>query len=302
MAPVAEAIGRRPPMKEKSLRMRSRTGLRAATVALLASVLLAACGTGGNSAAPSPKAERPTPLQTLTLVSAKTSAARTAKLAISVDTSLAGGQSLSMTGQGAIDFAARKLRMTMRSAGQTFNVVRIGTTMYLRSPGQEPRPGKPWLKFDLAALSKASGTNLDSLMQGAGNDPTQALDLLKGVSSNIREVGTEQVRGVETTHYKATLDLRKAASQQSQAARKQLARFLDQAQVRSVPADAWVDGQGRLCKMRYAMELKPSASTGTVTVRTTMELFDYGTTVTVAKPPASQVLDFGDLLGGAATG
>jgi hypothetical protein len=27
-----------------------------------------------------------------------------------------------------------------------------------------------------------------------------------------------------------------------------------------------------------------------------------GTTVTVARPPASQVLDFGDLLGGAATG
>jgi hypothetical protein len=282
--------------------MRSRTGLRAAIVALLASVLLAACGTGNDVAAPSPKAEKPTPLETLTLVSAKTSAAKTAKLAINVNTSLASGQSQTVSARGAADFSARKIRMTMRASGQTVQVVMIGTTMYMRLPGQEPQPGKPWLKLDLAALGKASGTNLNSLTQGAGSDPTQALALLKGVSSNIREVGTEQVRGADTTHYKVTLDLRKAANQQSQAARKQVARFLEQSQVRSVPADVWVDGGGRLRRMRYAMKLKPSGTTGTVTVRTSMEVFDFGTAVTVARPPASQVVDFADLLQGGATG
>jgi hypothetical protein len=282
--------------------MRSRTGLRAATVALLASVLLAACGTAGDRTSPSPTAEKPTPLEALTLVSAKTSQAKTAKMAFTVKTSLAGGPAQTVTGQGAADFAARKVRMTMRASGQKIDVVMMGTTMYMRIPGQEPQPGKPWLKLDLAALSKASGTQLGSLTQGAGNDPTQALALLKGVSSNIKEVGTEPVRGADTTHYKVTLDLRKAANQQSPAAKKQFARVLEQAQVRSVPADVWVDSEGRLRKMLYAMRLRPNGATGSVTVRTAMELFDFGTTVTVARPPASQVTDFLTLLQGGATG
>jgi hypothetical protein len=280
--------------------MRSRTGLRAAVVALLASVLLAACGTASNTAAPpSPKAEKPTSLEALTLVSAKTSEAKTAKLALTVSTGMAGGQALTISAQGALDFAARKMRMTMRAGGQKVDVVRVGTTMYMRLPGQEPQPGKPWLKLDLAALSKMSGTQLGGLTDGAGNDPTQALALLKGVSSDIQEVGAEQVRGVDTTHYKAKIDLRKAAAQQGTATKKQMERVLKQAQVRSVPADVWVDGEGRLRKMRYVMTLRPDGAPSSMTVRTTMELFDFGTAVTVAKPPASQVTDFTNLVRGA---
>jgi len=284
--------------------MRSRIRLRAAGVALLASVLLAACGTAGNNAADnaSPPTTKVEPLEALSLVSAKTSAAKTAKLAFGVTTVMGSGQTQKIIAQGVADFASRKIRMTMSAAGQKVDVVMLGTTMYMRIPGQEPQPGKPWIKLDLAALAKASGTQLGGLTQGASNDPTQALALLKGVSSDIQEVGAEQVRGADTTHYKVTLDLRKAANQQSPAAKKQFARVLEQAQVRSVPADVWVDGEGRLRKMRYAMKLRPNGATGSVTVRTAMELFDFGTTVTVARPPASQVTDFLTLLQGGATG
>lgn len=282
--------------------MRPRTALRAATAALLASVLLAACGTAGDHATPISEAEKPTPLEAITLVSAKTNEAKTARLAFTVTTSLPGGQTQTVSGEGAADFAAQKVRMTIGAGGQKIDMVVVGTTIYMRLPaGQRPQPGKPWLKLDVAALGKASGSGLGGLSQGAGSDPTQALALLKGVSSDIREVGAEQVRDADTTHYRATIDLQKAAEQQG-AAKKQVARFLEQAEVRSVPADVWVDGEGRLRKMRYDMKLKPSGAQGTITVRSTVEMFDFGTTVTVAGPPASQVADFAGLLPGGATG
>jgi hypothetical protein len=278
--------------------MRCHSPRRAMAVTLLAGVLLAACGTS-NGQSPGSHAPRRSPLEAMTLASAKTSDAKTAKLAFTVRTSGTGGQAVTVSGAGVADFAAKKLQMTTNVGAQKVDMVMNGTTLYLRIPGQQAVPGKSWLKLDLAALSKASGSDLESLMQGAGNDPTQALALLKGASSDVREVGTEQVRGTDTTHYKATIDLRKAAEQRSPQAKRQVERLLEQAQVQSFPADVWVDDQGRLRKMQYTMQVRPRATgqqQGSATVNTTMELFDFGTVVKVKAPPAGQVADFSELL------
>jgi hypothetical protein len=285
--------------------MRPRPRLRAASIVLLAGLLLTACGTTGNVESPSRKAEQRSPLEALTLVSAKTTEAQTAKLAFTVKTSGAGSQAQTVRAQGVADFTAKKIRMTLLAGGEKVDMVMIGTTMYMRMPGQQLVPGKSWLKLDLVALSKAAGTDLGNLTQGASNDPTQALALLKGVSSNIKEVGREQVRGADTTHYKATIDLRKAAEQQGAVANKQLEKLLEQAEARSLPADVWVDDEGRLRKMRYALKLRAKGTSqqqGSARVNTTMELFDFGTTANVMKPPASQVADFADLLQGRSSG
>jgi hypothetical protein len=279
--------------------MRPRTGPRAAVVALLLSGLLTACGiVGGNATddASAPPVQKANPQEALELVSAKTSEAKTAKLSIGV-TSVTGSQTQKVSVAGVADFASRKFRMTMSAAGQKVDVVMLGTTMYMRVPGQEPQPGKPWIKLDLAALAKASGTQLSGLTQGASNDPTQALALLKGVSSDIQEVGPEQVRDADTTHYKVKIDLQKAAQQQGTATKKQMAQILEQAQVKTIPADVWIDDEGRMRKMRYVMKLRPKEASSTVTVGTAMELFDFGTVANVVKPPASQTTDFADLIG-----
>jgi hypothetical protein len=134
--------------------------------------------------------------------------------------------------------------------------------------------------------------------------PVALVPLLKGASSGVKEVGREQVRGVDTTRYKATIDLRKAAEQQGPQAKKQLERFLEQAQAQSLPADVWVDDQGRLRKMRYQLKLRPKATDqqGSATVSTIMELFDFGTDANVRRPPASQVADLAELLQGNSSG
>jgi hypothetical protein len=279
--------------------MRSHFSLRAMAIGLLAGVVLAACGTAGNGGSAGSDSGRRSSTEALTLASAKTSAAKTAKLAFTVTTSGTGAQAATVSGTGVADFAAKKLQMTTNAGAQKVEVVMNGATLYLRIPGQQPVPGKSWLKLDLAALSKASGRDLGNLMQGAANDPTQALALLKGASTDIREVGTERVRGDDTTHYKATIDLRKAAERQSPEAKQQLERLLEQAQVQSFPADVWVDDQGRLRKMQYTLKLRPKATgqqQGAVTVNTTTELFDFGTVAKVETPPAAQVADFAQIL------
>ena len=277
--------------------MRSHSPRRTMAIALLGGLLLAACGTG-NGRSPGSEAGQRSPIQALTLASAKTTDAKTARLAFTVTTGGTGGQAVTVSGAGVADFAARKVQMTTKAGAQKVEVVLNGTTMYLRVPGHQAVPGKSWLKLDLAALSKAAGTDLGNLTQGAGNDPTQALALLKGASDDVTEVGTERVRGTDTTHYKATIDLRKAAERQRPEVKQQLDRLLEQAQVQSFPADAWVDDQGRLRKLQYTLKVRAKAGQqqGAVTVNTTTELFDFGTVAKVETPPAGQVADFAEIL------
>jgi len=270
-------------------------------MALLAGLLLGACGTAGNGEPPGSEAARRSPMEALSLASSKTSEAKTAKLAFTTTIGGTGGQAQTASGTGVADFAANKLQMTTEAGAEKVEVILDGTTMYLRVPGQEPVPGKSWLKLDLKTLSKASGKDLGNLTQGAGNDPTQALALLKGASSDIREVGTEQVRGAGTTHYKATIDLRKAAEQQGSATRKQVETLVEQSQVPSFPADVWIDDQGRLRKMQYTLRMRPKdAGQQQVggTVKSTIELFDFGAAASVEAPPADQVADFAEFLQG----
>ncbi len=279
--------------------MRFRFPLRAAGIALLAGMLLTACGIGGDVQSPGSEPQKRSPVEALTLASAKTNEAKTAKLAFTVTTSGAGGQGQTVSGQGVADFAANKIQMTTTVGAEKVDVVVDGTTFYVRAPGQQLVPGKSWLKLDLKALGvAAAGTDHGNLTQGVGNDPTQALALLKGVSGDVKEIGKEQVRGTETTHYRATIDLRKAAERQAPAVKRQLDQILGQAQVQSLPADVWVDDQGRLRKMQYELKMRAmgAGQQGSATVGTTVELFDFGTAAKVETPPADQVADFSEIL------
>src|SRR6266545_2787011 len=120
--------------------MRCHSRLRATTIALLAGVLLAACGTAGKGGSPGSEAGRRSPMEALTLASAKTSDAKTAKLAFTVITS---GQAATVSGAGVADFASKKIQMTTNAGAQQVEVVMDGTNMYLRVLGEQPVPASP---------------------------------------------------------------------------------------------------------------------------------------------------------------
>jgi hypothetical protein len=170
--------------------------------------------------------------------------------------------------------------------------ISAGGFYYLQVPKmlQAVDGGKPWAKIDQATVQQLLGRQLGVPSMAAVLDPSRALDLLKSVSGTVTSMGSETLPGDSTpsTHYRATVDLAKVAAG---------------APAEGVPADLWLDQQGRLRKLTLSFDLNEiQLPTGTDaskvpqgTATATLELTDYGTPVNVTAPAADQVGDLGPL-------
>lgn len=210
------------------------------------------------------------------------------------------GSGLRMTGDGAFDFAAPAGRMTMRMAADSpmpsfdMEILVTGTTFYLRAPDM----GFPteWVSFDASELGLG-----DVLGSGAGSDPTQSLEYLRGAAESVATVGTEDVRGVATTHYRAVVNLERAAAAAPPEQRAFLEQGIDQLREMGasldLPVDVWIDADGLPRRMVYAMDLAiPEA--GQVSLDLSMDLFDYGKPVDLTPPAPGSVTDVTDMVTG----
>jgi hypothetical protein len=240
---------------------------------------------------------------------ARVTEAGSARFSMTVRTIFAGEQVAASTAttEGAYDYAAHEGQMdtTVKTAGIPFRFTErtlvIGSAVYMKMPKPPEVPDggaaigegqhKPWVKLELpkevAGLSGLGPGFGPGPGEGSG-DPTEALRYLQAASSKVEVVGQEQVRGVPSTRYAVTFDPAKLAGQIPE----ELAGLLEESGLAfSRPADVWIDQQGRLRRMHYAVTMKVpgEATSATVTVETTLELYDFGVEVHVAPPPADQV-------------
>jgi hypothetical protein len=289
--------------------MTARTRTHATILAVLAGLVLVGCA--------DPEALDRTPEDSLARVqgaASKVEEARSARLLMTMQTTFAGEDvaASTTTVQGVYDYAAHKGQMdaTSKTAGVPFRFTTrtlvIGSTVYIKSPdvpqGQEPPAGvppipeeqhEPWAKLELP--KELAGRNpfspgIGPIPEDTSGDPTQALSYLRSATSKVDRVGSEQVRGTPTTRYAVVFDAAKVAAQ----APDELQGFVEDAGLAfPKPADVWIDEEGRLRKIHYAVTLKVPKDMGgtatTMTVETTMELYDFGVTVNVTPPPANQV-------------
>jgi hypothetical protein len=253
-----------------------RRRLVAAAVALLA--VLAACGSGSGSSAAEIVREAPT----------KTAAAGSARLAMNLTLS-SGALSGTVAGEGVIDLknglGAISLDLNSLSgslANGKVEAVLGPDGIFVKLPGVAPAT-KPWIKLDLSSLAGQAGVNLGSLGQLQSADPSQALQFLKGAVGDMKKVGSEKVRDADTTHYRGTLDLQKAAASAPAASTAVSALGTS-----SVPTDVWIDGEGRMRKMILTV---PSGAAE-------FEMYDFGTPVDVKEPLPSEVTDLVSLFSG----
>lgn len=224
---------------------------------------------------------------------AKTLAAGTARVAISAELA-SGGSGSAFNGEGEFDFEAGRGRLVLRGGGAS-EIRLAGDVVFVKLAQVQERP---WLKIDIERLASRPGIDTDSLRQLQRNDPTAVLNYLRGVTDDVREIGTETVRGDPTTHYRATLDLDRAADEVEPEVRDVIRQIISELGTSRLPTDAWIDEEGRLRRLRYTLELSASQPEGepvTTRVTASFELFQFGRPVDVADPPAAEVQDVADL-------
>jgi hypothetical protein len=276
-------------------------------IAVAAALGLAACGSAGGSSNTVTKATVPVSRKIVLTSIVTTAAAKTARVELTMKMDAGSKGTFDVTGDGLTDFGSGDSDLTMQFDGPIgalmadgFDVRSVDGTVYMRIPSTLGTPltgGKPWIAVDVPSHGSSVGS---PFALGSESDPTKALAYLEKVSNDVRAVGSEQVRGVDTTHYTATLDLGKAVDADNSDLpagvrdnMKELAGLFG-----DIPADVWIDGDGRLRRMTLQLDLgemfrglDPSAATGSdhFVITETVDLFDFGTPVHVEAPPADQV-------------
>lgn len=175
--------------------------------------------------------------------------------------------------------------------------VQDGDAMYVRFPAvaDELPAGKSWVRADPEQGSAVQGFDFSQFEQLAGNDPRDLLDVLRAASGEIEIVGTEELRGVQVTHYRATLDARRyaelASGEERDEGRALADEILAESGVESIPLDVWMDPSGLVRKLTLVVQATEPGTSETAEASMTFELWDYGEDVKIDVPPASQVAD-----------
>jgi len=170
-----------------------------------------------------------------------------------------------------------------------------GTVAYMRMPflASELPGGKEWVSIDLARAAQMQGRDLGEVQSLAqGSDPREMLDYLRSVAGEVTQVGTEDVRGVPTAHYFAVIDWQKLVQRAAKDAGKP--DLLEQFQgaggtMGNIPVDVWVDANSLLRRMTMTFSMTSGSQEAGGSLR--LELFDYGESVSVEAPAASDVVD-----------
>jgi hypothetical protein len=278
-----------------------------ALLTALISALLIAAGSAASIALASPSGASP-----IEQAANKTAKAGTFRVSYTVTVSAKGGTAgatlskpVTLTGQGAFNtkHSTGQFSLNLGALGaalgaatggisvpSTIDLVLLNNALYLHLPSlaQQVSPGKEWLKFDVTKLPKSAtaGANVGQLAKQI--DPQQALAALRAAVS-VHKVGSDQVRGVATTHYKAVVDLLKVVAALPKAQQASSLKAIKQAGLTKLPLDAWIDGSGFLRRLALSTQAKSSGTTASVALM--LDLYDYGAKIKVVAPPASKVAD-----------
>lgn len=277
--------------------------MRRGALALVLALAAGACGGGG----PSSRA-------IVVAAPARTMAQKTSS--VELDVGVTGGRAAtSFHGQGVFDYQAGRGRIDfdLSSLGLTGSrglaqMLLLGDVIFVKLPVDTPELStRPWVKVDVNKLGEQSGINLASLRQLQNNDPTVAMQFLRG-AAGVKKVGKEKVRGVETTHYRTTLDLLEVRKRVPADVKDDVTRIVDQLGARRLPTEAWVDAGGRLRKLEQTIDLSKATTPGldgqvpSGIATTVFELHDFGVKVDVQEPPPDQVSDLASLVAGGGSG
>jgi hypothetical protein len=273
---------------------------RALIGAVLGAVAIAGCGTSepfpyGSASGSRIEVAAPALLSALDATTEQKSARMTMRAQMD---GIPGGDEFVTTAEGVIglDGAAFDLDGRIQAGGESYQMKMrlVDGALYMRVSGV-PNAPDGWMKTPVPRLGLSSGSAF-----GSTTDPTGVLDLLNGVSGDVQHVGTEKVRGVETTHYFLLLDLSRAAESDDVPpdVREQLQDEMATLGIAMplLPTDVWIDDDGMLRKLELSIDFGDlfggfaGDDAPSMSMTMTMELYDFGVAVDVKPPPPEEIV------------
>lgn len=258
--------------------------------ALLAGAVALALLTGCSSAdeptagAVSPSPSGPGAIELVRAAAATTDRQGSSRYTLTTATEVDGVEVV-FAGEGVLDWVADEGETTYAVPAGQINQRLLGRRTMLALPQQ------PGIFFQLRTADVATTP------VGGTIDPTAQLHLLAAVSK-ATVMGQAEVRGEATTRYRGTYDvaraLRGATDPVQQASLKAL--LGPGATMAEASYDVFLDSDGRLRRLEQTLEVPAAAGGKPQTLKTTLELYEFGVEVTVKGPPGGMIRDGAPIL------
>ncbi|MEU9297754.1 hypothetical protein [Streptomyces sp. NPDC048266] len=207
--------------------------------------------------------------------------AGTAKASTSMEMA-SGGTRVTIRGEGGYDFRRRTGRLQVvlpkdpagADGHRPITELLTPGALYMKNRGAGV-PADKWVRVDTTTLDDGN------LVTGGATDPGAAAELLRG-ARDVTYVGEVELAGVKVSHYRGVADMALAARAASPQLRGALAAAAKGFAKDTVPFDAYLDGEGRLRKVRHQFSFSNQGST--VAVASTTLLYGFGVRVEVRLP------------------
>ena len=169
------------------------------------------------------------------------------------------------------DGSEMQLTMEMSNLpGGAMEMVLVDGKAYMSMPGVT----EPGTFFEVDQSNPALGSLDDGL------SPSDSFKAFEAGLEKVEEVGTEEIDGVETTHYRLSVDAKSALEATGQGDVPGLPKTLDY--------DVWLDSDDRMRRLVYELA-------GT---KLTMDMTDWGKDVSIEAPGPGDIVEAPPMMGG----
>jgi hypothetical protein len=191
-----------------------------------------------------------------------------------------------VTGSGTEDLGEQRAHIQTEVPGAgRMELIADGFVMYMKLDALSSQlGGKEWMKLDLEEAWERLGIEMGALGQ-VGQGTSEQLDMLAALSDEgVTNEGREDVRGVETTHYSTTVDLRDYPDEDM----RKLIELTGQSEM---PFDVWIDDDQRVRRMEWEQGFAKGQPMGKVVA----EYVRFGVPADIDVPDDDEVFDATDL-------
>jgi hypothetical protein len=210
---------------------------------------------------------------------------RTAQVSMTEKITPAQGSPVTVTGNGSVDFSTRTSTFRMEVSGQSLSVLSTGGNAYMSIPQvAQLFPGKHWVSVPVGNTGSAVGGAL------SGGDPTQMLQFLASQGNVVTSIGSSTIDGVAVQGYDVLINNAEAEVQLEHSGLPPSVVTAGVQFLKSTGAIAYkvyVDSDNQMREMDFSMAV-PGAAGNSVSVQLTFS--DFGESIAVSPPPASEVV------------